>query len=263
MSRAPKIIELNAPRHSYARNPLFVGEHPIDEPACRLDIDDPSSAFAQYLMPRLKDGRDEASKEVLAFLKSGESLGDAVAFTIQSLSESKTKKLRAWIEEAYGSRFYPYATIGASAGGVSNVGIMLTVGGPRDTVLTKKHIRNWNVDADAFEFMSASRFYAITRGSNAEQDLREMLHDPYALRPEVMEKKTYDDALTLLGITQSGWKNPGLYDFKKSPPAYLGSRLEYEYAVAFREAQQAIAEMYDDASALAWACENLRAQVKS
>jgi hypothetical protein len=63
MPRKKTIVELE---------PLkFVDVRPVDDPACMRGEDDPSSAFSQYLLPKLKGSRDEASREVLEYLKVG------------------------------------------------------------------------------------------------------------------------------------------------------------------------------------------------
>src|SRR5262249_55110715 len=57
---------------------MFVSSDAIEDPACARDENDPTSAFAQYLLPRLKESRDEASREVLDAMKAGRPIGDAV-----------------------------------------------------------------------------------------------------------------------------------------------------------------------------------------
>lgn len=89
----------------------LVDENPIEDPACMRDEDDPMSAFAQYLLPRLRQSRDEASREVLRFMEDGASISDAVIYTIKSLSTSKTKRLRVWVSEATSTRIYPFVEI--------------------------------------------------------------------------------------------------------------------------------------------------------
>ena len=63
-----------------------------------------ADAFRDYLLPKLKRSasRDEASAEVLAAMRGGRSLEDAVLDTIESLPASDTRKLRSWLEEARG-----------------------------------------------------------------------------------------------------------------------------------------------------------------
>jgi len=62
------------------------------------------TSFRDYLLPKLKRSasRDEGSAEVLASLKGGRSLEDAVVDTIESLPASATYKLRTWLEEFRG-----------------------------------------------------------------------------------------------------------------------------------------------------------------
>ena len=123
---------------------FFIEPVPVDDTACARDLNDPMGAFAQYLLPRLKNANDEASKEVLALVKAGEGLGEAVAMTIQSLPTQKTKKLRAWTDEALSSNVYAYTQIQPSRGYEPPflvVGLLLTEGGPRDKILQHSRVK--------------------------------------------------------------------------------------------------------------------------
>jgi hypothetical protein len=55
--------------------------------------------FEDVMMKRLDTCNAEACREVLAGVKSGRSLGDAVADALESLPASKTRELRRWLED--------------------------------------------------------------------------------------------------------------------------------------------------------------------
>jgi len=116
---------------------FFVDPEPIDEPACLLDEGDPASAFSAFMLARLEDARDEASKEVLRSVEEGRDLGDAIVDAIESLPAQKTRKLRAWVSEAQTSRIYTYVKFFRSG---TYVGLRLTTGGPRDEVIAAEEI---------------------------------------------------------------------------------------------------------------------------
>lgn len=52
------------------------------------------SEFREWVLPFIEDGKDDASRLVMDDLKHGDSLGDAVADTIESLPARKTMRLR-------------------------------------------------------------------------------------------------------------------------------------------------------------------------
>lgn len=114
----------------------LIGPNAVDDPACSRDNDEPSSAFAQYLLPRLKKSKDDAAKEVLINMKSGRALGDAIADTIETLPASKTKRLRSWVNEAQSTRIYPYVHIftslqydGTDFQAFLDIGLLMTMDG--------------------------------------------------------------------------------------------------------------------------------------
>lgn len=61
-----------------------------------------SAAFAELLLPRLEaTARDEASTLVIQAYRSGEDIGTAVIDVIQALPAKKTRRLRAWVDQAF------------------------------------------------------------------------------------------------------------------------------------------------------------------
>lgn len=127
------------PRHGANTHTYeLVETTPIDDPACARDENDLSSAFAQFLLPKVEHAKDDASKEVREYLKV-EGLADAVAHTIQALPASKTRQLRAWTEQALSTRIYRQVKVfvrrGArNSGAYSEFGLILTTGGARDAL---------------------------------------------------------------------------------------------------------------------------------
>jgi len=235
-----------------------------------------------YLLPRIRAAAargDAGCKEVLEYLKV-EHLSDAITHTVQSLPAKKTLKLRTWVEQAAGSRFYPYAWLER---GNNSAGILLTYGGPLDPVVATTRIHGVQVDADAFEYMLAGMLDGtiteglrhaakdVERGTRSAASLEQLRRDSLRVlanqpggigRVELREQHQLGErALAALGLPASVWKGGGLYDFKKSPPAYLGTIKEYEYEQDVREARNAIADIYNDtglAGGIAWACEKMR-----
>lgn len=137
---------------------VFVDTAAIDDPACVRSEDDPSSAFAQYLIPRIKKGTDDASREVREAMKSGRLLTDAVADAVEAMPASKTKRLRVWAEEALSSRVYAYVVIRVwlprdgdrYINGSLDYGFMTTSGGPhedqRDHTLLREGLSSTGFD---------------------------------------------------------------------------------------------------------------------
>src|SRR5208283_1635109 len=78
------------------------------EPDCIRFEPNQVEAFRGFLLPHLESSRDEASTEILASVRSGRSLGDAVNVVLESMSARKTQRLRQWLKEASGTRIYAY-----------------------------------------------------------------------------------------------------------------------------------------------------------
>ena len=55
--------------------------------------------FEDVMLERLAECHAEACEEVIAGMKSGRSIGDAVADAIESLPASKTREIRRWLED--------------------------------------------------------------------------------------------------------------------------------------------------------------------
>ena len=56
-------------------------------------------SFEDVMMKRLADCHAEACNEILASVRAGRSLSDAVSDAIEALPASKTRDLRRWIED--------------------------------------------------------------------------------------------------------------------------------------------------------------------
>lgn len=56
-------------------------------------------SFEDTMMKRLADCHTEACNEILASVRAGRSLSDAVTDTVEALPASKTRDLRQWLEE--------------------------------------------------------------------------------------------------------------------------------------------------------------------
>jgi hypothetical protein len=267
MGKSPKIIEV--------RKSLFVDPRPIDNEACTRDINDPTSAFAQYMLPRLKASQDEASKEVLALMEDGEGVGEAVALVIQSMPAPKTKKLRTWADEAIGSNVYAYAEIhGPRYDGDRTIvatGLMLTEGGPRDKILYssmahQNRIINHaayrsDVDLDVWIHLTRGSYAVapperkIVVAASSRQDLRK--HRMI----EFTSKEQYDDVLALTRMSGSAWKGPGIYDVDKKL-SYVGTVAEYVQTADREAAETEIHSLLAGyhASEIKTACERIRSR---
>lgn len=117
----------------------FVDTDEVEDPACMsLETGDPHDVFRDYVLPRIEaSSRDEASAEVLAAMRAGRNFSNAVLDTIESLPESKTRKLRAWVDEARGTHVYPYVRFRDDH---VTYGLMLTTGGPTDKVIARESV---------------------------------------------------------------------------------------------------------------------------
>lgn len=152
------VEELGGRGLNRVRRYLFVDPTPFDEPACARDDSDPSSAFAQYIMPRVRAGKDEASKEVLEYLKV-EPLADAIDDTIRSLPANKTRKLRTWVEEAAGSRVYRYVRVDVEGYVLeADVGFMHASEGPHNTAdITTHRLQSYRTRTSVDSFDASGR----------------------------------------------------------------------------------------------------------
>jgi hypothetical protein len=56
-------------------------------------------SFDDVMLKRLAECHAEACEEILAGVKSGRSLSDAVSDTIEALPASKTRELRRWLDQ--------------------------------------------------------------------------------------------------------------------------------------------------------------------
>jgi hypothetical protein len=241
---------------------FFIEPVPVDDDACVRDLNNPASAFTQYLLPRLKEARDEASEEVLALVKAGEGLGEAVAITIQNLSASKTRRLRAWTDEALSSHVYAYAQMLPGRRGQPSflvVGLVLTEGGPGDEILQRSTAKQFH----------ATNYAPYRTEASLGSWIRLRFASPSTINPttwippmvEVASEEQYDAALALLGLSGSAWELPGIYDFenfRRSLPSYVGTVAEYEHAAARALAEKEINTLLGNPSLLETTCRRLR-----
>lgn len=149
---------------------VFVDSQSIDEPECKRDVDDPASAFAQFLLPRVERGADDASKEVRVSIRAGRSLSDAILDAIETLPENKSRLLRTWVEQAGESRVYAYIRILSRDRGVEH-GLRLTKGGPRDEVIANEvvDIYGQRIDKDG----------VLLEGEDLRRDVEKILFGGY------------------------------------------------------------------------------------
>lgn len=247
-----------------ARN-TWVDPVPLDDAACARAESDPASAFAQYVLPRIKAGKDEASKEVLAFMKSGESIGDAIAFTIQSLPAGKTKKLRALVEEANSTRIYWQVELHDDH---AHVGLRLTAGGPKAEVLGEAHVHTHSYERGIAPYWTFTyAFDALVSeigdatGEEARRTAYRLFADDVAHVVEVKSRTDYDRAMRAMGMepADGAWTKAGLYDFTEQPPTYVSTPDEYERAMFADEAENILDEVGDwDEGDVAEACTKVR-----
>jgi len=220
----------------------FINPEPMqDEAECFRNEADAVSAISDYLLPRLKGARSEASTEILALMRSGRSLGDAVLDVVESMPSSKTKQIKIWLEEASATRVYAYVSFRNLYRG--SYGLVLTAGGPRDKILDEEDIGQIDRDeslAPYWEFNDALRELE----TRSYTSIRHIFDDkPYV---EVTDKEDYDEALTQLGFSMDGeWEKPGLYDFRDQPPTYIGTVKSYEQDSMIHEAEFYIDMIYD------------------
>jgi hypothetical protein len=237
-----KLIE----RPSYEADTfMFVDSTPIDDPACMRDEDDPASAFAQYLLSKLKHDHGDASHEVLTAMKSGRSLTDAILDTIESLSPNKTKKLRTWVDEASSTRVFTFALVPRDITRERvSVGVLLTTGGPKD--YAEKRVTTFPEYVNAIDYQTV-------------HDLRLRRKVGSTSLVYVDYEHAYESALEELGYSSpyKGWSGQGLYDFSKTWPEFLGTMEAFARVRAEKAAREAISAFLRSGE-IAHECERLR-----
>lgn len=258
MGRRNKIVEI--------KPFTWVDTTPIDDPACVRDDSDPRSAFAQYLLPKLKDARDEASREVLEYLKV-EDLTDAIAHTIQSLPANKTKKLRDWVREAQSTRIYAYCYVDTRGTGTAAVGLMLTAGKATDKILATEEGYDIGIDLsyrhfeEVLEEMEEVVNSLPTMSSAARKSaLEKIFEEENRGMVLVSNERQYGYALQAMGISASAWNGAGIYDFYQQPPKFLGSLAAWRHAVALSTAEDMLAEQEFKPGQLKNMCTQLRSE---
>ncbi len=218
----------------------FVETSPVyDEPECVRLEPDPGPAFRDFMLPRLESARDEASAEVLAALRAGQYLGDAVASAIESLPARKTQRLRAWVEEARSTRVYAYVWFHGLAR--LSYGLWMTTGGPRDEIIAHEEVGQYELAdfAPYWEFDDALR--EIKRKPSLRYALRE---DPMV---KINDEDEYNEALAVMDLPPEGgvWVKPGLYDFRDRPPTYSGTLDDYRRDSMRQEAEKMLGYLFE------------------
>jgi hypothetical protein len=222
----------------------FVDTDEIDDPACTsLEAGDPYDVFRRYVLPRIEASRrDEGSAEVLAAMGAGRSFSDAVLDTIESMPRSKTKKLRAWVEEARGTHIYKYVRF-LDEGDRVSYGLMLTAGSPYDEAIAREHIDyHFLGDNFATNFQSFSdAFLALVNKFPKHAAFFE--ENPLV---EIKSEKDYDAVLFEMNLESSAWEKPGLYDFRDEPPSYAGTVESYLQGATEAEAEDVLSSIDTD-----------------
>lgn len=210
------------------------------EPECVRFEPDQVEAFRGFLLPRLESARDEASREILAGMRSGRSLGDAVSDALESLPARKTQRLREWLKEASGTRIYAWV----SFHGLYRLtyGLMLTTGGPRDRVVATKQIGQSELENPApywgfYDALRELKDAVAEKGPDSPRLLRIFDENPLV---DVSDEGEYDEALAATGLSpeDGSWEKAGLYDFTNTPPRYVTSLEAYERDSMKYEAEQ-------------------------
>jgi hypothetical protein len=219
----------------------FVDTDEVEDPACmNLEDGDPHDVFRNYVLPRIEtSSRDEASAEVLASMRAGRNFSNAVLDTIESLPESKTRKLRAWVDEARGTHIYPYVRF--SYDDHVTYGLMLTTGGPMDKAIARESVGEHYLPNDFAEFWKY--LDAIEEIINKFPKHTNMFEEnPFV---EIKKKQDYDEAISEMGLeTDRGtWVKPGLYDFRDEPPSYFMTVEGYIREAVRTEAEDVLSNM--------------------
>lgn len=233
----------------------FAHADEIESDACRsLEAGDPNNVFRDYVLPKLEAARDEVAREVSEMMRSGRSFSDAVLDAIQILPESKTRKLRTWVEEVQGTHVYAYVAFFRN----DNVsyGLLLTKGGPLDEEIEYEEIGEYNLSED---FAKRRDFDAALREfENSYPKQRQRFEDvPFV---EIVREQQYNKLLSEMGLEDGDWNGPGLYDFRDEPPSYAMTVEEYVAACVKEEAEQALSNVFEED--LDEACRTLRSYVE-
>jgi hypothetical protein len=231
------------------RRGWYIDSKEFEDPKCIRVEQFESKTFHDFMLPRLESARDEASAEVLEGLRRGRSLGDAIFDAIESLPASKTKRLRSWVELAKGTHIYAFVEFTGGDRSHLTYGLVRTTGGPKDAIIDRKEIGGWEfAGAPYWEFYDAYKAIDASLSRESRHSERQRISYLFADNPmvEVREEGDYEDALKLMGLSPkaSGWKGPGLYDFRDSPPSYSGSLRDYARETMKSEAERALQDMW-------------------
>ncbi len=221
----------------------FVSTDEVEDPACMsLETGDPHDVFRDYMLPRIEaSSRDEASAEVLSAMRAGRSFSDAVLDTIEALPGSRTKKLRAWVEEVRGTHVYPYVRF---RGDHMTYGLLLTTGGPEDKAIAREQIGEHYLPENFVGFWSA--LGAIEEIANKYPKYAHLFRvNPFV---HVRHEKEYDAAISEMNleVEGSGWEKPGLYDFRDEPPSFVTTVEDYVKEAVKRKAKDVLGSLEQD-----------------
>lgn len=234
----------------------FVDTDEIESDACRsLEAGDPNNVFRDYVLPKLEAAHDDAAREISEMMRSGRSFADAVLDVIQILPESKTRKLREWVEEAQGTHVYPYVAFLRN----DNVsyGLMLTKGGPLDEYIEGEEIGDYSLPGDfARRWHFDDALHALVNSYPKQR--RYFEESPFV---EIENKKQYDTLLSEMRLEDGDWSKPGLYDLRDEPPSYAMTVKEYVTKCVREEAERAFSKIFKDNDELDEACRDLRSLV--
>jgi hypothetical protein len=243
----------------------YVDDNQIDDPKCLRPEQWEFETFESHLLPLLKDARDEASTEVFEYMRAGLSLGEAVGETIDHLPARKTERLRQWVNEATGTNIFAYVDFpNAIAGGRVEdevvYGLLLTTGGPRDSVTAREEIGSytatiapfWDFDRALSAINRANETYSEENEEENEEDERlSVLAGLFSKTGmvQIVSKRDYVELAEALGFGAGGWTKPGLYDVHEateygSSPRYSASLDDYEREAMKDEAARALEIMF-------------------
>jgi hypothetical protein len=207
-----------------------------EEPNCIRLEPDQVAAFRGFLMPRLESARDEASMEILAAVRGGRNLGDAVNDVLESLPARKTQRLRQWLKEVSGTRIYAYVVFHSLFR--LSFGLTMTAGGPRDREIASEEIGSWELENSVAPYWEFRDAFKEMGDAHAFDEISLV---------EVSDEEEYDEALAAMGIEpgDGAWERAGLYDFSMDPPSYSGTVDAYERESMKDEAVRALEGMFD------------------
>ena len=226
-----KLIDLGKRDGGYH---VFVEPKPVEhEPECVGEGD--VGAFDKFLLPRIKNTRDEASREILEYMRAGRSLYDAVADALRSLPSAKTRKLRTWLDEARSTRIYASVRYLINPGTpeplYARVGLQKTVGGPKDKLLEWRELDQISTKDVGRSWIFREAIVQIKNVAWAAPyyDLLQRVRWVFEKMPAVLvsSEAEYNEVLHWTKLSDSKWKGGGLYNFNHMPPTFIGTVDDY------------------------------------